>query len=186
MGSMMIKLCGSGCLIYLSTSHELHDDQGLLWQCRKLTDLQQITKNKLGSWRYILQLLPIGQASVMAMKFQFQFTDCLHVLQLVASPTKTENYLALCILLLAAPMECHVPSFQQLSQDTCSFFKRYAVSSKRPKKNPFGRKTAAVVSPKEKPNKKTEQRGHSFSCYISYNLFLFIFFGNLLIFKCGC
>jgi hypothetical protein len=44
MGSMMIKLCGSGCLIYLSTSHEFHDDQGLLWQCGKLTDLQQITK----------------------------------------------------------------------------------------------------------------------------------------------
>ncbi len=161
----MIKLCGSGPLIYLSPSHELHDDQGLLWQCRKLTDLRQITKNKLGSWRYILQLSPIRQASVMAMKFQFQFTECLHVLQLVACPTKTENYLAPCILLLAAPMECHVPSFQQLSQNTCSFFKRYAVRSKRPeKKNPFGRKTAAVVSPKEKPNEKTEQRVDSFSC----------------------
>jgi hypothetical protein len=58
-------------------------------------------------------------------------------------------------LLLAAPMECHVPSFQLLSQNPCTFFKRYAVSSKRPtKKNPFGRKSAAVVSPKEKPNKK--------------------------------
>jgi hypothetical protein len=165
MGSMMIKLCGSGPLICLSPSNEFHDDQGLLWQCRKLTDLRQITKNKLGSWRYILQLSPIRQASVMAMKFQFQFTECLHVLQLVACPTKTENYLAPCILLLAAPMECHVPSFQQLSQNTCSFFKRYAVSSKRPeKKNPLERKTAAVVSPKEKPNQKTEQRVHSFSC----------------------
>lgn len=130
----MIKLCGSGPLICLSPSNEFHDDQGLLWQCRKLTDLRQITKNKLGSWRYILQLSPIRQASVMAMKFQFQFTECLHVLQLVACPTKTENYLAPCILLLAAPMECHVPSFQQLSQNTCSFFKRYAVSSKRPEK----------------------------------------------------
>ncbi len=59
--------------------------------------MQQITKNKLGSWRYILQLLPNGQASVVAMKFQFQFTECLHVLQLVACPTKTENYLASCI-----------------------------------------------------------------------------------------
>jgi hypothetical protein len=165
MGSMMIKLCGSGCLIYLSTSHEFHDDQGLLWQCTKLTDGEQITKKKLGSWRYILQLLPIGQASVMALKFQFQFTDCLHVLQLVACPTKTENYLASCVLLLAAAMECHVPSFQQLSQNTCSFFKRYASVPKGQKKNPpFARKTAAVVSPKEKPNKKTEQRLHSFSC----------------------
>jgi hypothetical protein len=43
------------------------------------------------------------------------------------------------------------------------------------------------VSPKEKPNKKTEQRLRSFSCWISYNIFLFIiFFGHLLLFKCGC
>jgi hypothetical protein len=158
MGSMMIKLCGSGCLIYLSTSHEFHDGQGLLWQCGKLTDLQQITKNKLGSWRYILQLLPVGQASVMAMKFQFQFTECLHVLQLVACPTKTENYLALCILLLAAPMECHVPSFQQLSQDTCSFFKRYAVSSKRPKKKTHleGKLLLSCLQKKTQQKNRTE------------------------------
>jgi hypothetical protein len=155
MGSMMIKLCGSGCLIYLSTSHEFHDDQGLLWQCTKLTDGEQITKKKLGSWRYILQLLPIGQASVMALKFQFQFTDCLHVLQLVACPTKTENYLASCVLLLAAAMECHVPSFQQLSQNTCSFFKRYAsVPKGQKKKSPICKENCCCRVSKRKTQQK--------------------------------
>ncbi len=55
--------------------------------------------------------------------------------------------------LLSATFKNHL----QLLQKICSQFQKA-------KKNPFGRKTAAVVSPKEKPNKKTEQRVHSFSC----------------------
>jgi hypothetical protein len=129
---MMIKLYGSGCLIYLSTSHEFHDDQGLLWQCRRLTDLQQITKNKLGSWRYILQLLPIGQASVMAMKFQFQFTECLHVLQLAAQQKlKIIWHHAFCCWL--HPWSAMCPPFS-------NFQKSLAASSKDMQSVPKGQK----------------------------------------------
>ncbi len=72
----------------------------------------------------------------------------------VGCPTKTENYLASCFLLLAAPMECHVPSFQQLSKITCSFFKRYAVSSKRPKKIHLEGKLLLSCLQKKNPTKK--------------------------------
>ncbi len=81
---------------------------------------------------------------------------------------------------------CWLHPWSAMCPPFSNFHKTLAVSSKDmqsvpkgPKKKPIWKENCCCRASKRKPNKKTEQRVHSFSCYIIYNIFLFMFFGNL-------